>query len=145
MCFQNASPHPTMDSMNSYIATNPVTERTAGGLSPRSGGFKTARPHKCAKRLFVNHANCCSRSHQSPLLPVKAPRVIKVNPSKSSTTFPQNPESASEPGFLSRHSRAKKSNDSLFSKRKIRPKRTSPVVRGTIPFSPCRVGPYRPV
>jgi len=62
MCFQNASPHPTMDSMNSYIATNPVAERAACGLSPRSGDGSIARPHKCAKRLLVNHAGYCSRS-----------------------------------------------------------------------------------
>ena len=62
MCFQNASPHPTMDSMNSYVATNPVAECPAGGLSPRSGDVSIARPHKCAKRLFVNHAGYCSRS-----------------------------------------------------------------------------------
>ena len=133
MCFQNASPHPTMDSMNSYTATNPVADRAAGGLSSRSGGFKTARPHKCAKRLFVNHAGYCSRSakacterklqvlslsngsnrskcsiarptqsceaafissgtpitnhHSSLSRTVKVTRIIKVNPSKSSTTF----------------------------------------------------------
>jgi len=48
--------------MNSYTATNPVAERAAGGLSPGSGDVSIARPHKCAKRLFVNHAGYCSRS-----------------------------------------------------------------------------------
>jgi len=61
MDFQNASPNPTMDSMNSSIATNPVAERPAGE-APRSGDVSIARPHKRAKRLFVNHAGNCSRS-----------------------------------------------------------------------------------
>ena len=62
MCFQNAPHHLTMDSMNSSIATNPNAEHPASGLSPGSGDGSIARPHKCAKRLFVNHAGYCSRS-----------------------------------------------------------------------------------